>query len=1117
MLDVLDKEMVDYKIPADHLLKLNMRLFVSILFTLLLFTYGFGVNSVEQGKFFLHNFLPEEYAGHHTNGEIVQGKDGLIYVVNILGVLEYDGVRWRKISRFRNANYLSLAVSESGRVFSGCNGNFGFFDKDSSASPTFKSLLASWPDTLTDPGSFKFTVAVDDGIYFGSSKYVFRWQENPDKPEIEITDNTENTDLDFWPIHEDNPLTFMGEINGRIIVHFDGIGLGELVDNRFQTIESSQFLASEKIVAVVPIRDDSFLTVTRKNGIFMSHSSGFTRFHLDDEYLYQSTKVTGCIRLKNGNYALSTHSKGVYLFNQNGEILRKIDVTDGLEDQQVQMSCFQDSQGGLWIPTNYGISRVDISSPLQYFDSNLGIDGSIHSLTRHRNVICTSTSEGVFYLNGSGDKIKPGSFERINGIEGLCSHVYSTGDFLFIAAEEGLFVLQDFKDMPRKILDKHIYYTTLTSDKERLLVGTNGEGVHSFKRISGNWKYEGQVTGDSKSIRRIVSDDKNRYWLTSWTTQGYSIESMTIPDTRILSTSITVFDSTRGLPGNSQREPVIWNNRIYIATIDEGMFYYNEEEDRFIEDAALNRKIFEKGVGIANPSVDEQNRLWYLGNNYLAVMVEQMDEGNKRFSYQLQRAQERIYYNFYSDDDGKTIWAGGEDGRMIKYCESRTGSDDNNLETIIRGVILPGETDEESQVAYLRDTSPVFPYSKNSLRFEYALPSYSVIGSNEYQFRLTGHNDSWSDWTKEAYKDFNSLFEGNYTFEVRGKDIDGNIGETASYNFRINPPFFRAWWSYFIYLLLFIGIIYFVVMLRLRQIGRQKRVLENIVQQRTQDLEKASEMTRGYAKKLEMTLEELKSELIFAERQAAFGQMVQGIVHNLRGPLGTSNGSAELLNITIDKIANKKYLSEDEELTAYRSLSEYIKKNVSLISEANKSMTNTIRSLMVKSRNDQGKNLKKVDLNAFIKTEIIFLLADPNFKNRIKRKINITDTTLIVKVVQGELANVFENLLRNSIDALHNVKDPRMKISSFEDGEFACFSISDNGEGISDKDIQRIFDPFFSTKPSVTDNSAPVGTGLGLWMCKKTIENYGGKIEVKSQEGMGATFTVYLKREKDET
>ena len=109
-------------------------------------------------------------------------------------------------------------------------------------------------------------------------------------------------------------------------------------------------------------------------------------------------------------------------------------------------------------------------------------------------------------------------------------------------------------------------------------------------------------------------------------------------------------------------------------------------------------------------------------------------------------------------------------------------------------------------------------------------------------------------------------------------------------------------------------------------------------------------------------------------------------------------------------------------------------------------------------------------------------------------------------VDRRQLQEVLFNLLRNAAEACQGRPNPRVALEALVLDAFIKIEVKDNGKGMDDALLARLFEPFFSTKGSA-------GTGLGLFISRKVIELHGGRIEVSSKVGEGTTFAVLLPRE----
>jgi signal transduction histidine kinase len=279
------------------------------------------------------------------------------------------------------------------------------------------------------------------------------------------------------------------------------------------------------------------------------------------------------------------------------------------------------------------------------------------------------------------------------------------------------------------------------------------------------------------------------------------------------------------------------------------------------------------------------------------------------------------------------------------------------------------------------------------------------------------------------------------------------------------------------------------------------------------ELQRARKWIQSYTEELEAMLQIRTRELIHSERQAAFGQMVQGIVHNISNPLSGIMGNQQYIQLLIDQYNQGTHTTE-EELNALKSLAAQTENACRMIGYSVEQLNQIIQSLLAKSRTDKTDRIKRIDMNELIRMEINFLEADMRFKHNLDKKIDLSEIPLVVDVIPAEVAQVFHNIVINALDAMNHTENRQMIIRSGKEESYVYVEVTDNGEGIS-KDIQnRIFDPFFTTKTRREDPESgpklPVGTGLGLWMCRETLKTYGGSIRCESEPGQGTCFYFTL-------
>jgi signal transduction histidine kinase len=242
---------------------------------------------------------------------------------------------------------------------------------------------------------------------------------------------------------------------------------------------------------------------------------------------------------------------------------------------------------------------------------------------------------------------------------------------------------------------------------------------------------------------------------------------------------------------------------------------------------------------------------------------------------------------------------------------------------------------------------------------------------------------------------------------------------------------------------------------------------------------------RGYYEQLEnevenrtKDLENVQEKLIRSERLAAVGELASGVGHELRNPLNVIRNCVYLLNM---------YLTEKEDEEPLNTL-KVLDKQIDI---ANKIVTDLLDFTRIKPP-----TIDRADLNELLNESLSWV----TLPEKITVNTNINGNSQKVRIDAEQIGRVFTNIISNAVQAMNGKGELNID-SGAEDG-LAWIRFKDSGCGIPKKNIEKIFEPLFTTKPK--------GIGLGLAISKRLVEQNGGKIEASSQKGQGTTFTVKL-------
>lgn len=301
---------------------------------------------------------------------------------------------------------------------------------------------------------------------------------------------------------------------------------------------------------------------------------------------------------------------------------------------------------------------------------------------------------------------------------------------------------------------------------------------------------------------------------------------------------------------------------------------------------------------------------------------------------------------------------------------------------------------------------------------------------------------------------------------------------------------------------------------RIRQAEARKAELEHLVAERTVELTQQKDA-------LEKTLTELKAaqdQLIHSEKMASLGELTAGIAHEIQNPLNFVNNfselSVELAHELLDELEKPDL---DRELV--KDLVSDLTQNQEKINHHGKRAANIVSGMLQHARSSTGAK-EPTDLNALADEYLRLSYHGLRAKDKsFNAKMNTEFDPAIgkIEVVPQDFGRVLLNLINNAFYAVHQKAkqasegySPTVTISTEKLKNAIEIRIRDNGTGIPDSLKAKIFQPFFTTKPTGQ------GTGLGLSLAYDIVtKGHGGTMEVETKEGEGTTFIIQLPQQKE--
>lgn len=300
---------------------------------------------------------------------------------------------------------------------------------------------------------------------------------------------------------------------------------------------------------------------------------------------------------------------------------------------------------------------------------------------------------------------------------------------------------------------------------------------------------------------------------------------------------------------------------------------------------------------------------------------------------------------------------------------------------------------------------------------------------------------------------------------------------------------------------------------KLGRIEKDRHTLSVMLEESIEDLQKKSSVIEEANKTLTQTLDELKAtqaQLIQSEKMASLGELTAGIAHEIQNPLNFVNNFSEVSSELIDEM--KEQLEKGNEEDA-KAIADEIKMSLEKINFHGKRADGIVKSMLQHSRTSNNKK-EPTDINALADEYLRLAYHGMRAKDKVFNaaiKTDFDETIGLIKIISQDIGRVILNLITNAFYAVMEKKkldqryEPTVTVSTKRVDNKIEIRVRDNGTGVPQKALDKIFQPFFTTKPTGQ------GTGLGLSLSYDIVtKGHGGELKVETTEGEYTEFSIIL-------
>jgi signal transduction histidine kinase/ligand-binding sensor domain-containing protein len=756
-------------------------------------------------------------------------------------------------------------------------------------------------------------------------------------------------------------------------------------------------------------------------------------------------------------------------------------------------SFYEEPDGTFWMGTNQGIIRIKNGMEKRFLiDSNPANPNAniVYSIRADRqdNIWIGSTG-GLNLWDRKNEK-----FIRYINEPNTSSSLSDNGVILVFEDKEGNFWVGTFRGL--NLMDRE-----------------TGRFTHYFKNPANTGPFGANIITD------VFEDKDGKLWVSAWDTGGISLfnrENKTFKNYLIGTGLMRIYEDTDG---------VLWTGG------SDGLYRYDAGIDNFLRytDSGSPSGLTETTSIVE----DDQKNLWMGTSSGIAKINAQRNESTlfgKNFGI---NDYDLSFGSGFKRSNGE-IYFGDVTG-YYSFSPVELTQKLRSPEVVLTGFrlsdqkVTPGDGGPlKESLSRLNEIQ--LQYNQNVFSFDISVIDYAKPEQNQLIYYLENYDKTWLQANSGRTVYYFNVPPGKYTFRVKGANSYG-VWTEKKLDIVILPPWWRTWWAYAFYVLLFGAAI-----LGVDRFQRHRLLNAEREKNREKELIHAKEIEKAYTE-----LKTTQTQLIQAEKMASLGELTAGIAHEIQNPLNFVNNFSEVNKELLEELkeelaeGSKQYATGNmqsvmEKLKSAEEIANDVIGNEQKINHHGKRADAIVKGMLQHSRTSSGQK-EPTDINAladeYLRLAYHGLRAkDKSFNADFKTEF---DKSLPkINVIPQDIGRVLLNLINNAFYAVDKkakennenykplvVVETRLDSSPLggparpddppgRGGQGVKISVKDNGPGIPLEIKDKIFQPFFTTKPTGQ------GTGLGLSLAYDIVKAHGGELKVETKEGEGTEFIINL-------
>lgn len=704
---------------------------------------------------------------------ITQDNDGIIYVANNMGILEFDGFKWQS-TPIPGASVVRSVYAENDRIYAGAFEEFGYYTHDDYGSLRYTSLSDSLADFTFENEDIWGITRCGNILYFNSFRTAFAY----DGKSVRVAGGVQGL----------RPL-YIFTAGGKVYAQMVEDDVYILEDDIWRKVFDRAEIGDDNVVSITALSGLSgLLVLTERSGIFLMRHGRLARWATDADNALRNFRINRVATTRDGLLWIGTLQNGIYAIDKNGSLRYHYNMDNGLNNNSV-LGLFADAYDNIWAALDDGIDMIHHGSPVRMLtlgpsDPRLGM---VYSVGRVADRLCFAANQGFYFFDAASGLLTEHPDMRnqnwdISSFSGTTFVANNINTYIYDALGAETMIQGSSTDIARGRINGR-----------DVLVQTSYHTMRTYvPSPSGGWTLAGEVDGFGAPVRKVAIDTKGNIWC-AHINRGL-IKVRLSDDLLHVESMKTYFDLGASMPHHDFSLMEIRGETLF--TDGDSIYSFDDAADRFTSAHPLNADI-KPTKDINSSTAVNDTLLWLAAKDSYTLVEYASGHYHARFSVPVgmfPRRNNRTNGEVFVDDDGTSYLS-------LNGTVASVARDALAPEHTVRPVLALNRVEtQSSDTLVLRPVRAQGEVEAGSVaRFSFAYPAFG--GSNvRFTFRLIHRGDTSVQTLAQPEVTYLNLFPGSYTLTACAEDDTFGRSNTVTYRFSVPTPLPLRWWAILLYI-----------------------------------------------------------------------------------------------------------------------------------------------------------------------------------------------------------------------------------------------------------------------------------------------------------------------------